>query len=100
MYSIFFLHFFRVFGFSGEEAKNVIYVNWLSMVHKGIESLKMYNSSVNKWLQAHSQARYVITRVLLESSKELVNIKYIEESPIDGMFGSKVLLINLISSYK
>ena len=55
------------------------------MVHKGIESLKMYNPSVKKWLQAHSQARYVITRVLLEASKQLVDIQYIEKSPNDGI---------------
>jgi dipeptidyl-peptidase-3 len=44
----------------------------------------MYNATVGKWGQAHSQARYVITRVLLEASKELVNIEYIEKSPTDG----------------
>lgn len=54
------------------------------MVHKGIESLKMFNPSVNKWLQAHSQARFVITRVLLESAPNLIDIEYIENSASDG----------------
>ncbi|KAI2805606.1 bifunctional diacylglycerol diphosphate phosphatase/phosphatidate phosphatase, partial [Blomia tropicalis] len=75
----------KIFGFSDpEEQKNIIYANWLSMVHKGIESLKMYNPSVKKWLQAHSHARYVITRVLLEASKDLVRIDQIEKSADDG----------------
>ena len=62
----------------------MVYVNWLDMVHKGIESLKMFNPSVNKWLQAHSQARFAITRVLLESAPNLVEIRYIEKSASDG----------------
>lgn len=77
----------KIFGFTDlTEQRNVVYVNWLSMVHKGIESLKMYNPSVKKWLQAHSQARYVITRVLLESAKELVKIEQIEKNKDDGTF--------------
>lgn len=76
----------KIFGFEDPvEANNVIYVNWLLMVQKGIDSLKIFNPTVNKWLQAHSQARYVITRVLLESAKELVKIEYIEKSPVDGL---------------
>ena len=75
----------RIFGFTGAEAENVIYVNWLSMVQMGIESLKVYNPSIKKWLNAHYQARYVITRVLLEASKDLVTIKHIEKSPNDGI---------------
>ncbi|XP_075589373.1 dipeptidyl peptidase 3 isoform X1 [Dermatophagoides farinae] len=74
-----------IFGFvDQQEARKVVYAAWLEMVQKGIESLKMYNPTVKKWLQAHSQARYVITRVLLESAKDIVSIDQIEQSPIDG----------------
>lgn len=76
----------RIFGFTEPKSvQDVIYVSWLSMVHKGIESLKMYNPEAKKWLQAHSQARYVITRVLLEGSKNLVKIEHIEKAE-DGEF--------------
>ena len=83
--SIIHLSIDRIFGFTGAEAENVVYVNWLSMVQMGIESLKMYNPSIKKWLQPHRQASYVITRVLLEASKDLVTVKHIEESPNDGI---------------
>ena len=63
----------------------MVYVNWLSTVRKGIESLDMYNPSLKKWTQAHRQARYVITRVLLEASQQLIDIQYIEKSSKDGI---------------
>ena len=72
------------FGLTGAEAQDVVYVNWLDMIHNGVEALKMYNPSVQKWLQAHAQARYVITRFLLESAPQLVAIKYIEKSEKDA----------------
>lgn len=64
----------KVFGFEGEKADRVIHANWLSMVLKGIESLKMYQPESKKWLQAHSRARYVITRVLIEHAEGMVSI--------------------------
>lgn len=64
----------QIFGFEGEKADEVVHANWLSMVHKGIESLKMYQPETKKWLQAHSQARYVITRVLIDKADGLVSI--------------------------
>ncbi|XP_064489550.1 dipeptidyl peptidase 3-like isoform X2 [Ornithodoros turicata] len=64
----------KIFGFSGQEADDVAYVNWLSMVAKGVEGLQTYNPHTKSWLQAHSQARYVIMRVLLEAGN-LVEIK-------------------------
>ncbi|OTF75261.1 hypothetical protein BLA29_007234, partial [Euroglyphus maynei] len=86
-----------IFGFTDQqEARNAVYVAWLKMVHSGIISLQMYNPTVKKWLQAHSQARYVITRVLLESAKEIVSIDQIEQSPIDG---KPDLLINFTKDY-
>ena len=79
----------RIFGFEGEKADEVIHANWLSMVHKGIESLKMYQPETKKWLQAHSQARYVITRVLIEKAAGLVSI-----TSETGADGEPDLLIN------
>lgn len=68
----------------------MVYVNWLDMVHKGVEALQMHNPNATdpslKWGHAHSQARYVILRVLLEASKELVTIEYIDKSSTDGLY--------------
>ena len=80
----------------------MIYANWLSMVHAGIRSLQMYQSQTSRWLQSHSQARYVITRVLLEAAPELVKIDYIKENPQDSKpdllitFSNDLNLINSI----
>lgn len=55
MWSCVFLH--RIFGHSGEAAKDVCYVNWLSMVRSGLLGLEYYTPELNKWRQAsHSPA--------------------------------------------
>ncbi|CAN7936879.1 unnamed protein product [Ixodes hexagonus] len=64
----------RLFGFEGQEGQDLAYVNWLAMVAKGVEGLQTYNPRTKTWLQAHSRARYVIMRVLLEAG-DLVQIK-------------------------
>ncbi|KAF7487756.1 Dipeptidyl peptidase 3 [Sarcoptes scabiei] len=75
----------KIFGFEEEEKIcRVVYAAWLQMIQKGIQSLKMYNPTTKKWLQAHSQARYVIMRVLLSSAKPIAKISYIPKSEIDG----------------
>ncbi|KAL6589980.1 hypothetical protein ACP70R_050178 [Stipagrostis hirtigluma subsp. patula] len=57
------------------EAKNVTYVNWLQMLVRGFDkALEMYQPSSNKWLQAHCQANFVISRVLLEAGDELMTV--------------------------
>lgn len=69
----------RMFGFCGQEADDVAYVNWLTMVAKGVEGLQTYSPQTKSWLQAHSRARYVIMRVLLEAG----NLVEIEETTGD-----------------
>ncbi|KDR10566.1 dipeptidyl peptidase 3 [Zootermopsis nevadensis] len=65
----------RIFGFEGREAEDVAYVNWLNLLYQGVgRCLEMYQPSTNTWLQAHSQARYVILRVLLEAGGDLVTV--------------------------
>ncbi|KAK8762894.1 hypothetical protein V5799_034502, partial [Amblyomma americanum] len=63
-----------LFGFEGEAGQDVAYVNWLTMVVKGVEGLQTYNPHTKAWLQAHSRARYVIMRVLLDAG-DLVEIR-------------------------
>ncbi|GFG31542.1 hypothetical protein Cfor_09198 [Coptotermes formosanus] len=61
----------RIFGFEGKEAEDITYVNWLSLLHQGVsKSLETYEPSTKTWLQAHSQARYVI----LEADDDFVTI--------------------------
>jgi hypothetical protein len=42
----------------GEEAEDIKYANWLSMVHAGVKGLEMFSPASMEWKQAHSQARY------------------------------------------
>ncbi|XP_047986540.1 dipeptidyl peptidase 3 isoform X2 [Leguminivora glycinivorella] len=55
----------EVFGYSGEEAQNVTYVNWLSLLWNGAaKATEMYQPSTGTWLQAHARARFVLMRLL------------------------------------
>lgn len=64
----------KLFGFEGDLGRDVAYVNWLSMVVKGVEGMQTYSPHTKSWLQAHSRARFVIMRVLLEAG-DLVQIR-------------------------
>lgn len=68
----------KVFGFEGEEAENILYVNWLNMCYAGLKALEMYQPATSKWLQAHSQGRFVILRVLLEAGQDFVRVEETE----------------------
>ena len=69
-----------IFGHEGSVADDIIYVNWLSLLWTGCaKALEMYQPSTKKWLQAHSQARYVLLRVCLEAGNDFVNV--IESEP-------------------
>lgn len=68
----------KVFGFEGEEAEAIMYVNWLNMCYAGLKALEMYQPATSKWLQAHSQGRFVILRVLLEAGQDFVRVEETE----------------------
>ncbi|CAL7951208.1 unnamed protein product [Xylocopa violacea] len=69
-----------IFGHEGLKADDIMYVNWLSLLWTGCaKALEMYQPSTKKWLQAHSQARYVLLRVCLEAGNDFVNV--IESEP-------------------
>merc|ERR1719244_688831 len=65
----------EIFGHSGQEAEDVKYVNWLSMVLAGVKGLEMFSPASGEWKQAHSQARFVIMQVMLEAGQDFLTIK-------------------------
>lgn len=84
----------RIFGFEGEEADQIIYTNWLSMVFAGAaKALEMYQPKTQAWMQAHSQARFAILQVLIEAGEGLITV---EEKV--GSDGKPDLLITLDES--
>lgn len=64
----------KIFGYTGQEAQDVIYVNWLSLLWNGAaKATEMYQPSTKAWLQAHARARFVLMRLLeLEGDGMLV----------------------------
>lgn len=59
----------KIFGHTNDdEIENLVYVGWLFMIYVGAgRALQNWNSTTKQWGQAHSQARYVIMRVLHEA---------------------------------
>ncbi|CAL8091788.1 unnamed protein product [Orchesella dallaii] len=72
----------KIFGWEGEEADAIIYANWLDMIFAGLKALEMYQSETAVWMQAHSQARFVILQVLLDAGEGFVHI--VEKTGTDG----------------
>lgn len=65
----------KIFGAEGEDAENVLYINWLNMLWCGAaKALEMYSPASKTWLQSHSQARYVILQVCLEAGEGFVKV--------------------------
>nr|XP_023013816.1 dipeptidyl peptidase 3 [Leptinotarsa decemlineata] len=57
----------KIFGHEGEQAEEVAYVNWLSLIWAGAgRGLELWEPG-RGWLQAHAQARFVIAKVLIEA---------------------------------
>jgi len=80
----------EIFGHSGQEAEDVKYVNWLSMVLAGVKGLEMFSPASQEWKQAHSQARFVIMQVMLEAGQDFLVVK-----EVAGEDGKPDLLITM-----
>ncbi|CAL8280015.1 unnamed protein product [Arctogadus glacialis] len=79
-----------IFGHEGQDAEDVVYINWLSMVRAGLLGLEFYTSESSSWRQAHMQASFVILRVLLEAGEGLVRLE--EVAGADGRPDARVTL--------
>jgi len=76
---------------SHNEFENTYYINWLHMVRSGIVSLSSYNVENKKWTQAHSNARFVILNVLLNSTDNFIKITNIKNNIIIQIDKTKIL---------
>ncbi|CAD5214016.1 unnamed protein product [Bursaphelenchus xylophilus] len=65
----------NLFGYEGDLAETVRYVNWVNEIRAGLMGLENYDPDQNKWIQAHSRARFVLFRVVLEAGQGFVSIE-------------------------
>ncbi|XP_029029652.1 dipeptidyl peptidase 3 isoform X2 [Betta splendens] len=79
-----------IFGHEAQDAEDVVYINWLSMVRAGLLGLEFYTPESKSWRQAHMQARFVILRVLLEAGEGLVGLE--EVTGPDGNPDARITL--------
>ncbi|KAI8342803.1 peptidase family M49-domain-containing protein [Chlamydoabsidia padenii] len=63
-----------LFGYKDQQAEDIYYVMYLNMARAGLAALEYYDPVAKKWGQAHMQARYAITRVLMEAGDNLLSI--------------------------
>uniref|UniRef100_A0A3Q3WMX7 Dipeptidyl peptidase 3 n=1 Tax=Mola mola TaxID=94237 RepID=A0A3Q3WMX7_MOLML len=79
-----------IFGHEDQDADDVVFINWLSMVRAGLLGLEFYTPNSKSWRQAHMQARFVILRVLLEAGEGLVGLE--ETTGEDGKPDARITL--------
>ena len=69
-----------IFSHTNDEWEDIMYTSWLWMIRAGVLSLLAYDPDKNMWMQAHSQARYVIYQVMKEAGQNFVSIEMTENS--------------------
>ena len=65
----------ELLGNKEDKWEDVMYTSWLWMVRAGICSMQSYDVDKKKWMQAHSQARFVIYKMLSEAGLVETNLE-------------------------
>lgn len=79
----------KVFGVKDEEYHDVLYTNWLNMMVSAVKGTSNYSTEKGKWMQAHSQGRFVIMKVLKENN--FVKLKFTDDNMEILMDKDKIL---------
>ncbi|KAI8139800.1 peptidase family M49-domain-containing protein [Fennellomyces sp. T-0311] len=72
-----------MFGYTGQEAEDVVYIMYLNMARAGLTGLEYYDPEAKKWGQAHMQARYAIFNVLLKAGQGFVSIEKTDDDSVE-----------------
>ncbi|CAO3581479.1 unnamed protein product [Absidia cylindrospora] len=64
----------KIFGYEGQDAEDILYVMYLNMARAGLAALEYYDPVAKKWGQAHMQARYAITRIMIQAGQGFLSI--------------------------
>ncbi|KAL3699177.1 hypothetical protein R1sor_017199 [Riccia sorocarpa] len=56
-------------GYTGQEAEDLMYVNWLMMIRAGFLAIEIYYADTGIWPQEHAQGRFAIFHTLLAASE-------------------------------
>eukprot|EP00475_Leptophrys_vorax_P029599 TRINITY_DN4364_c0_g1_i1.p1 TRINITY_DN4364_c0_g1~~TRINITY_DN4364_c0_g1_i1.p1 ORF type:complete len:726 (+),score=242.40 TRINITY_DN4364_c0_g1_i1:110-2179(+) len=87
--------FLKIFGHEGQEAEDILYVNWLNMARAGVLALEFYSPEQKKWRQAHMQARFGILRCMLAAGESFVTLDPTNSDPIVSLDRSKILSVGV-----
>ncbi|CAO3614928.1 unnamed protein product [Cunninghamella echinulata] len=70
----------KIFGYEGQAAEDILYIMYLNMARAGLAALEYFDPNAKKWGQAHMQARYAITKVMLEAGDDFLRIEEIKDN--------------------
>ncbi|CAO3622551.1 unnamed protein product [Cunninghamella blakesleeana] len=70
----------KIFGYEGQSADDILYIMYLNMARAGLAALEYFDPNAKKWGQAHMQARYAITKVMLEAGDDFLRIDEIKDN--------------------
>ncbi|BGP16175.1 hypothetical protein JCM10213_001391 [Rhodosporidiobolus nylandii] len=66
----------KIFGYEGQDADDLVYYTFLVMVRAGVRALEWYDPKTGRHGQAHMEARFGITRWLIDHGLASVELKH------------------------